>query len=89
MRNVQLKWWLHICLLTEGYQCTVKVSYLTLDFFSISWDLPFNIMLLFFTQTPAWFWFVIVLVFLNTCTVAIEHYNQPVWLTEFLCKYSE
>ena len=36
-------------------------------------------------QTPAWFWFVIVLVFLNTCTVAVEHYNQPVWLTEFLC----
>ena len=37
-------------------------------------------------QTPAWFWFVIVLVFLNTCTVAVEHYNQPDWLTEFLCK---
>ena len=39
-----------------------------------------------FFQTPAWFWFVIVLVFLNTCTVAVEHYNQPVWLTEFLCR---
>ena len=38
-------------------------------------------------QTPAWFWFVIVLVFLNTCTVAIEHYNQPEWLTECLCEY--
>merc|ERR1719458_1235787 len=35
-------------------------------------------------KTPAWFWFVIVLVFLNTCTVAVEHYNQPDWLTEFL-----
>merc|ERR1719483_868570 len=35
-------------------------------------------------KTPAWFWFVIVLVFLNTCTVAVEHYNQPEWLTEFL-----
>ena len=33
------------------------------------------------------FRFVIVLVFLNTCTVAVEHYNQPAWLTEFLCKY--
>eukprot|EP00095_Tigriopus_kingsejongensis_P009066 maker-scaffold308_size214241-snap-gene-1.42 protein:Tk09066 transcript:maker-scaffold308_size214241-snap-gene-1.42-mRNA-1 annotation:"voltage-dependent p q-type calcium channel subunit alpha-1a-like" len=33
-----------------------------------------------------WFWLVIVLVFLNTCTVAVEHYNQPQWLTEFLCK---
>merc|ERR1719232_1880112 len=31
-----------------------------------------------------WFWLVIVLVFLNTCTVAVEHYNQPRWLTEFL-----
>merc|ERR1719412_2063249 len=35
-------------------------------------------------KTSAWFWFVIVLVFLNTCTVAVEHYNQPKWLTEFL-----
>ena len=33
-----------------------------------------------------WFWLVLLLVFLNTCTVAIEHYNQPEWLTEFLCK---
>ena len=40
----------------------------------------------FVVQTPAWFWFVIVLVFLNTCTVAVEHYHQPDWLTEFLCK---
>ena len=39
-------------------------------------------------KTSAWFWFVIVLVFLNTCTVAVEHYNQPKWLTEFLCKFS-
>lgn len=31
-----------------------------------------------------WFWLVITLVFLNTCTVAVEHYNQPHWLTEFL-----
>ena len=37
-------------------------------------------------KTPAWFWFVIVLVFLNTCTVAVEHYHQPDWLTEFLCE---
>ncbi|CAB4057699.1 CACNA1B [Lepeophtheirus salmonis] len=35
-------------------------------------------------KTSSWFWFVIVLVFLNTCTVAVEHYNQPQWLTEFL-----
>jgi hypothetical protein len=36
-----------------------------------------------------WFWLVIVLVFLNTCTVAVEHYNQPQWLTEFLCEYNQ
>ena len=34
-----------------------------------------------------WFWLVIILVFLNTCTVAVEHYNQPEWLTIFLCKF--
>ena len=34
-----------------------------------------------------WFyWFVIILVFLNTCCVAVEHYNQPNWLTQFLGK---
>ena len=37
------------------------------------------------TVKKQWFyWFVIVLVFLNTCSVAVEHYDQPVWLTEFL-----
>lgn len=35
-----------------------------------------------------WFyWFVIVLVFLNTATVASEHYGQPQWLTDFLCTH--
>jgi hypothetical protein len=35
-----------------------------------------------------WFyWFVIILVFLNTCSVAVEHYNQPEWLTEFLREF--
>ncbi len=37
------------------------------------------------TVKKQWFyWFVIVLVFLNTCSVAVEHYDQPNWLTEFL-----
>ena len=39
-------------------------------------------------KTSAWFWFVIVLVFLNTITVAVEHYNQPKWLEEFLGKHT-
>ena len=33
-----------------------------------------------------WFWLVVTLVFLNTCTVAVEHYGQPFWLTNFLGK---
>lgn len=41
------------------------------------------------TVKSQWFyWFVIVLVFLNTVTVASEHYGQPQWLTDFLCKHS-
>ncbi|XP_071746366.1 voltage-dependent calcium channel type A subunit alpha-1 isoform X5 [Lepeophtheirus salmonis] len=37
------------------------------------------------TVKQQWFyWFVIVLVFLNTLCVAVEHYNQPEWLTELL-----
>ena len=40
------------------------------------------------TVKKQWFyWFVIVLVFFNTFCVAVEHYNQPKWLTEFLRKY--
>ncbi|XP_022257810.1 voltage-dependent calcium channel type A subunit alpha-1-like, partial [Limulus polyphemus] len=35
-------------------------------------------------KTQVFYWFVIVLVFLNTVCVAIEHYNQPKWLTIFL-----
>ena len=34
-----------------------------------------------------WFWLVVTLVFLNTCTVAVEHYGQPAWLTNFLGKF--
>ncbi|XP_042869762.1 voltage-dependent calcium channel type A subunit alpha-1-like isoform X7 [Penaeus japonicus] len=37
------------------------------------------------TVKQQWFyWFVIILVFLNTACVAAEHYDQPDWLTKFL-----
>ena len=62
------------------YCSDVVIFHFTLGLFTIMNQ--FNLF-----QTPAWFWFVIVLVFLNTFTVAVEHYNQPVWLTEFLCKF--
>ena len=29
------------------------------------------------------FWLIIVLVFLNTCVLATEHYKQPAWLDDF------
>ncbi|XP_030379796.1 voltage-dependent calcium channel type A subunit alpha-1 isoform X3 [Scaptodrosophila lebanonensis] len=35
-------------------------------------------------KTQWFYWFVIVLVFLNTVCVAVEHYGQPKFLTEFL-----
>ncbi|XP_060663673.1 LOW QUALITY PROTEIN: voltage-dependent calcium channel type A subunit alpha-1 [Drosophila nasuta] len=35
-------------------------------------------------KTQWFYWFVIVLVFLNTVCVAVEHYGQPTFLTEFL-----
>ncbi|KAH8386678.1 hypothetical protein KR093_001953 [Drosophila rubida] len=35
-------------------------------------------------KTQWFYWFVIVLVFLNTVCVAVEHYGQPPFLTEFL-----
>ena len=42
------------------------------------------------TIKKQWFyWFVILLVFFNTCSVAVEHYDQPKWLTEFLGQYDD
>ncbi|XP_053950323.1 voltage-dependent calcium channel type A subunit alpha-1 isoform X4 [Anastrepha ludens] len=35
-------------------------------------------------KTQWFYWFVIVLVFLNTMCVAVEHYGQPKFLTQFL-----
>lgn len=39
-------------------------------------------------KTQWFYWFVIVLVFFNTVTVAAEHYGQPDFLTEFLRKFA-
>lgn len=33
-------------------------------------------------KSSIFYWLVIFLVFLNTLTIASEHYNQPHWLTE-------
>lgn len=38
-------------------------------------------------KTQWFYWFVIILVFFNTVTVAAEHYGQPEFLTNFLCKF--
>ncbi|XP_074655928.1 voltage-dependent calcium channel type A subunit alpha-1-like [Tubulanus polymorphus] len=35
-------------------------------------------------KSQAFYWIVIMLVFLNTLCVAVEHYDQPMWLTKFL-----
>ncbi len=39
-------------------------------------------------KTQVWYWSVILLVFLNAICAALEHYNQPEWLTNFLSKSS-
>lgn len=40
-------------------------------------------------KSQFFYWGVIVLVFLNTVCVAVEHYNQPVWLNSFLGELSK
>eukprot|EP00112_Aurelia_sp_Birch-Aquarium-sp1_P018408 Seg4389.2 transcript_id=Seg4389.2/GoldUCD/mRNA.D3Y31 product="Voltage-dependent calcium channel type A subunit alpha-1" protein_id=Seg4389.2/GoldUCD/D3Y31 len=35
-----------------------------------------------FVKHPVFFWFVMTCVFLNTASVATQHYKQPLWLTE-------
>lgn len=37
-------------------------------------------------KTQAFYWIVIVVVFLNSLTLALEHYDQPDFLTQFLGK---
>lgn len=39
-------------------------------------------------KTQGFYWSVIVLVFLNTLCVAVEHDNQPDWLSDFLCEFT-
>ncbi|XP_071748883.1 muscle calcium channel subunit alpha-1 isoform X29 [Lepeophtheirus salmonis] len=34
-------------------------------------------------KSQAMFWIIIILVFLNTCVLATEHYKQPIWLDDF------
>ena len=34
-------------------------------------------------KSQAMFWIIIILVFLNTCSMATEHYKQPKWLDYF------
>ena len=34
-------------------------------------------------KSQAFYWLVIVMVFLNTCVLTSEHYNQPSWLDKF------
>ncbi|PRD33048.1 UNVERIFIED_CONTAM: Voltage-dependent calcium channel type A subunit alpha-1 [Trichonephila clavipes] len=41
------------------------------------------------SKSQAFYWVVIVLVFLNTVCVAVEHYDQPKWLDDFLCKFEK
>lgn len=35
-------------------------------------------------KTQIFYWTVIILVFLNALCAAVEHYNQPEWLSNFL-----
>ena len=37
-------------------------------------------------KTQAFYWTVLSLVALNTLCVAIVHYDQPEWLSDFLCE---
>ena len=37
-----------------------------------------------FIKSQKFYWGVIILVFLNTVSVAVQHYDQPVFLTRFI-----
>jgi hypothetical protein len=40
-------------------------------------------------KSQAFYWLIIVLVFLNTMVLATEHYRQPLWLDNFQGKFSK
>lgn len=50
------------------------------------WERKFRIKVRKLVKTQGFYWTVIVLVFLNTTCVTVEHHHQPVWLRDFLCK---
>ena len=49
-----------------------------------AWTKKYRIKVRHIVRTTEFYWMVIGLVFLNTLCVAIEHYGQPQWLTDFL-----
>lgn len=40
-------------------------------------------------KSQTFYWVVIILVFLNSVSVALEHDKQPEWLSDFLCEFWE
>ena len=42
-----------------------------------------------FVKSQAFYWLVIILVFLNTLILASEYHKQPKWMDRFQCKISQ
>ncbi|XP_067950470.1 voltage-dependent calcium channel type A subunit alpha-1-like [Watersipora subatra] len=52
------------------------------------WERKFKVGVRKLVKSQGFYWTVIILVFLNTTCVSVEHHNQPKWLTVFL-SYAE
>lgn len=69
------------------YTVHLLAIYLNLVFFSVSrqwrrWNRFCRRKCRAAVKSVTFYWLVIILVFLNTLTIASEHYDQPEWLTE-------
>ena len=49
----------------------------------MQWESKFSVKVRRMVKSQAFYWTVLLCVFLNTIVLAVEFYNQPVWLTEF------
>ena len=72
-----------------GYQAIARIEKrIRFDWQQIFFLVPILVLLRYVirgvVKQQSFYWAVILLVFFNTCCVAVEHYDQPDWLSEFL-----
>uniref|UniRef100_A0A3Q3JSW9 Voltage-dependent L-type calcium channel subunit alpha n=1 Tax=Monopterus albus TaxID=43700 RepID=A0A3Q3JSW9_MONAL len=67
--------------LTSGDSDTDSLHIFVFSRLARRWNRFFRMKCLVYVKTNSFYWVVMILVFLNTLTIATEHHHQPEWLT--------